>query len=47
LFLGHEGTGSVLSSLKDKGFAMSLSTGLVDDIENYSLFECNIVLTGM
>jgi len=42
--IGHEGEGSLLSALKERGWATSLSAG-VDDLNCGSLFEVEINLT--
>jgi insulysin len=43
--LGHEGEGSLIQRLKDRGLAETLSAGLVFDSRHGSLFAVNIRLT--
>jgi len=43
--LGHEGSGSVLSALKDRGWAERLSAGPALDTDTESLFDITIELT--
>ena len=43
--LGHEGEGSLLAWLKNKGWAEGLSAGLRRNIKNNSAFQVNIRLT--
>jgi len=43
--LGHEGDGSLLAWLKQKGWAEGLSAGLQTQIRNNSAFQVNIQLT--
>lgn len=43
--LGHEGTGSLLSALKQRGWAQALSAGLGFDYEGGSQFNVGIELT--
>ncbi len=43
--IGHEGVGSLLSVLKDQGYADSLSTGTSMDSGNEALFSINYQLT--
>ena len=46
-FLGHESTGSILATAKEKGWANALLAGENDDVENssFSLFQVAISLT--
>lgn len=44
-FLGHEGEGSLLAILKEKGWAQRLSAGKSDSASDYSTFNIDIGLT--
>lgn len=43
--LGHEGSGSILSALKAKGWANSLSAGLSSQTSSFSIFDLHVDLT--
>lgn len=44
-FVGHEGSGSLLSALKARGWASELSAGVSDQSSVAWLFEVSITLT--
>jgi nardilysin len=44
-FVGHEGSGSLLSALKARGWASELSAGVGDQSSVAWLFEVSITLT--
>lgn len=44
-FIGHEGEGSLLALLKKQNLATSLSAGLADSNNSYSMFNVHITLT--
>lgn len=44
-FIGHEGKGSILSILKNQGFATALSCGITSEASSYSIFEVSAELT--
>lgn len=43
--IGHEGKGSILSYLKSKSFANSLSAGIYESFSSFSLFSVSLELT--
>jgi insulysin len=43
--IGHEGTGSILSHLKNKGWANALSAGAGNGAHGFEFFKVNVDLT--
>ena len=43
--VGHEGSGSLYSFLKKKGWVLSLSAGQTDNVTGFSIFEIDATLT--